>query len=93
VKHAWGDQRSLQIFGARPRNQAQKGINASQYGQRAGEAAPSGTRREWKSEKWWIVLPIATRTTDRYPLGPRGQGAGTSPGAVHTRAWAGVWGE
>eukprot|EP01047_Picozoa_sp_COSAG01_P100023 COSAG01_NODE_29940_length_626_cov_1.561670_1_plen_27_part_01 len=22
----------------------------------------------------WIALPIATRTIDRYPLGPRGQG-------------------
>jgi hypothetical protein len=50
------------------------------------------TGREWKSEKWWIALPIATRTIDRYPLEPRGQGAGTSPGAVHTRAWAGVRG-
>eukprot|EP01049_Picozoa_sp_SAG25_P003069 SAG25_NODE_170_length_13039_cov_23.733153_1_plen_29_part_10 len=27
------------------------------------------TGREWKSEKWWIALPIATRTIDRYPLG------------------------
>jgi hypothetical protein len=52
-----------------------------------------GHGREWKSEKWWIaLLPIATRTIDRYPLEPRGQGAGTSPGAVHTRAWAGVRG-
>jgi hypothetical protein len=51
------------------------------------------TGREWKSEKWWIALQIATRTIDRYPLGLRGQGAGTSPGAVHTRAWAGVRGE
>jgi hypothetical protein len=41
------------------------------------------TGREWKSEKWWIALPIATRTIDQYPLGLRGQGAGTSPGAVH----------
>ena len=24
------------------------------------------TGREWKSEKWWIALPIATRTIDRY---------------------------
>eukprot|EP01047_Picozoa_sp_COSAG01_P142668 COSAG01_NODE_74017_length_230_cov_6.679389_1_plen_25_part_10 len=23
------------------------------------------TGREWKSEKWWIALPIATRTIDR----------------------------
>ena len=50
------------------------------------------TRRGWKGKKWWIALPIATRTIDRYPLGPRGQGAGTSPGAAHTRAWAGVRG-
>jgi hypothetical protein len=50
------------------------------------------TGREWKSEKWWIALPIATRTIDRYPLGPRGQGVGTSPGAAYTRAWAGVRG-
>ena len=53
---------------------------------------PSGTGREWKGKKWWIALPIATRTIDRYPLGLRGQGAGTSPGAAHTRAWAGVRG-
>ena len=39
-----------------------------------------------------IALPTATRTIGRYPLGPRGQGAGTSPGAAHTRAWAGVRG-
>eukprot|EP01047_Picozoa_sp_COSAG01_P119219 COSAG01_NODE_47928_length_385_cov_4.311189_1_plen_39_part_01 len=37
------------------------------------------TRRERKSEKWWIALPIATRTIDRYPLGLRGRGAGPSP--------------
>jgi hypothetical protein len=40
----------------------------------------------------WIALPLARRTIDRYTLGPRGQGVGTSPGAVHTRAWAGVRG-
>ena len=45
-----------------------------------------------KSEKWWIALPIATRTIDQSPLGLCGQGAGTSPGAVHARAWAGVRG-
>ena len=48
--------------------------------------------REWKGEKWWIALPIATRTIDRYPLGPRGQRTGTSPGVAYTRAWAGVRG-
>jgi hypothetical protein len=48
------------------------------------------TGREWKSEKWWIALPIATRTIDRYPLGPRGQRVGTSPGAAYARAWAEV---
>eukprot|EP01047_Picozoa_sp_COSAG01_P023534 COSAG01_NODE_1427_length_10336_cov_12.761207_1_plen_33_part_10 len=31
------------------------------------------TGREWKSEKWWIALPIATRTIDQYPLGLCGQ--------------------
>jgi hypothetical protein len=63
-------------------------------GQQAREAVSMATGREWKSEKWWIALhvPLATRTIDRYPLGPRGQGVGTSPGAVHTRAWAGVRG-
>eukprot|EP01047_Picozoa_sp_COSAG01_P014766 COSAG01_NODE_725_length_14049_cov_7.712760_14_plen_54_part_00 len=50
------------------------------------------TRRECKGKKWWIALPTATRTIDRYPLGLRGQRAGTSPGAAHTRAWAGVRG-
>ena len=71
---------------------AQAGVSALRHGQQAGEAVSMATGREWKSEKWWIALPIATRTIDRYPLGLRGQGAGTSPGAAHTRAWAGVRG-
>ena len=32
------------------------------------------------------------RTIDRFLLGLRGQGVGTSPGAAYTRAWAGVRG-
>ena len=72
--------------------EAQQAVSALRHGQQAGEAVSMATGREWKSEKWWIALPIATRTIDRYPLGLRGQGAGTSPGAVHTRAWAGVRG-
>ena len=70
----------------------QQAVSALRHGQQAGEAVSMATGREWKSEKWWIALPIATRTIDQYPLGLRGQGAGTSPGAVHTRAWAGVRG-
>eukprot|EP01047_Picozoa_sp_COSAG01_P005483 COSAG01_NODE_188_length_22632_cov_15.284915_10_plen_84_part_00 len=72
--------------------EAQQAVSALRHGQQAGEAVSMATGREWKSEKWWIALPIATRTIDRYPLGLRGQGAGTSPGAAHTRAWAGVRG-
>jgi hypothetical protein len=55
-------------------------------------ASPAYVTEVWKSEKWWIALPIATRTIDRYPLEPRRQRAGSSLGAAYTRAWAGVCG-
>ena len=71
--------------------EAQQAVSALRHGQQAGEAVSMATGREWKGKKWWIALPIATRTIDPYPLGPRGQRTGTSPGAAHTRAWAGWW--
>ena len=46
----------------------------------------------YQGKKWWIALPIVMRTIDRFLLGLRGQGVGTSPGAAYTRAWAGVRG-
>jgi hypothetical protein len=90
--YAQGDQRSVLILTHTADTEAQQAVSALRHGQHAGEAVSMATGREWKSEKWWIALPIATRTihVDRYPLGLRGQGAGTSPGAVRTRAWAGV---
>jgi hypothetical protein len=80
------------LFGRRSRARLHRRDRWSHGDPSDGEAVSMATGREWKGKKWWIALPIATRTIDRYPLGPRGQGAGTSPGAVHTRAWAGVRG-
>ena len=82
----------MQVLTHTADTEAQQAVSALRHGQQAGEVVSMATGREWKSEKWWIALPIATRTIDQYPLGLRGQGAGTSPGAVHTRAWAGVRG-
>ena len=79
-------------FVLRPVRATREPLETRAPGQQAGGVVSMATGREWKSEKWWIALPMATRTIDRYPLGLRGQGAGTSPGAVHTRAWAGVRG-
>jgi hypothetical protein len=42
--------------------EAQQAVSALRHGQHAGEAVSMATGREWKSEKWWIALPIATRT-------------------------------
>eukprot|EP01047_Picozoa_sp_COSAG01_P002929 COSAG01_NODE_82_length_27810_cov_36.968352_17_plen_84_part_00 len=82
----------MQVLTHTADTEAQQAVSALRHGQQAREAVSMATGREWKSEKWWIALPIATRTIDRYPHGLRGQGAGTSPGAAYTRAWAGVWG-
>ena len=71
---------------------AQQAVSASRHGQQVGEAVSIATGREWKGKKWWIALPIVMRTIDRFLLGLRGQGVGTSPGAAYTRAWAGVRG-
>jgi hypothetical protein len=43
---------------------AQEAVSALQHGQQVGEAVSMATGREWKGKKWWIALPIATRTID-----------------------------